>query len=175
MAGSGDVDRAGPAAEPGRSAETASRDGHRSGLARRRQRNTRQADAIEAALQDADGFRTAQDLFATLRAAGERVGLSTVYRYLTVMADLGRVDVVHGVEGEARFRLCGPIEATDEPTEHHHHLVCRVCGSSVEVSAPQVEAWAEQVAAGAGYTEVTHTVELFGLCPAHTGAGAPRA
>lgn len=144
-------------------------------MSRRRQRNTRQATVIEEALQDADGFRTAQDLFATLRAAGEGVGLSTVYRHLTLLADLGRVDVVHGAEGEARFRLCGPIEATDEPTEHHHHLVCRTCGSSVEVSGPQVEAWAEQVAAAAGYTEVTHTVELFGLCPAHSAGGSQSA
>jgi Fur family ferric uptake transcriptional regulator len=30
-----------------------------------------------------------------------------------------------------------------------------------------VEAWAEQVAAAAGYTEVTHTLEVFGLCPDH--------
>jgi Fur family ferric uptake transcriptional regulator len=139
-----------------------------------RQRQTRQASVIESALQAADGFRTAQDLFTMLRGAGERVGLSTVYRYLTLMAELGRVDVVHGADGEARFRLCGPIEAADEPTEHHHHLVCRVCGSSVEVSAPQVEAWAEQVATAAGYTDVTHTVELFGLCPTHSGGGPER-
>lgn len=140
--------------------------------ARGRQRNTRQAQAIEAALQDADGFRTAQDLFTVLRAAGEGVGLSTVYRYLTLLAELRRVDVVHGADGEARFRLCGPIEAPDEPSEHHHHLVCRTCGSSVEVSGPQVELWAEQVARAAGYTDVTHTVELFGLCPVHAGAQA---
>jgi Fur family ferric uptake transcriptional regulator len=158
--------------QPAAVAETAPQERR---LSRARQRNTRQANAIESALQSADGFRTAQDLFTTLRAAGERVGLSTVYRYLTLMAELGRVDVVHGAEGEARFRLCGPIDPADEPSEHHHHLVCRACGSSVEVSGPQVETWAEQVATAAGYTEVTHTVELFGLCPEHSTGRPQRA
>jgi Fur family ferric uptake transcriptional regulator len=48
---------------------------------------------------------------------------------------------------------------------HHHHLTCRTCGRSVEVEGRAVEQWAEKVAAEAGFTEVDHTVELFGLCP----------
>jgi Fur family ferric uptake transcriptional regulator len=43
-----------------------------------------------------------------------------------------------------------------------------VCGRSVEVSGPEVEAWADQVARQAGYTEITHTLEVFGLCPEHS-------
>ena len=48
---------------------------------------------------------------------------------------------------------------------HHHHLTCRSCGRSVEVEGQAVEQWAERVAPEAGFTEVGHTVELFGLCP----------
>jgi Fe2+ or Zn2+ uptake regulation protein len=48
-----------------------------------RQRATRQAHAIEAALAEADGFRTAHDLFTSIRAGGERIGLTTVYRHLS--------------------------------------------------------------------------------------------
>jgi Fur family transcriptional regulator, ferric uptake regulator len=132
-----------------------------------RQRNTRQAQAIEAALAEADGFRTASELFTSIRAGGDRIGLTTVYRHLTLLADTGRADVVHTVEGEAQYRLCGPRHSATA-AEHHHHVVCRVCGSSVEVSGPEVEAWADRVAAAAGYTEITHTVELFGLCPQHS-------
>jgi Fur family ferric uptake transcriptional regulator len=143
--------------------ETPPGSGHTPG----RQRTTRQAQAIEAALAEADGFRTAHELFTSLRAGGERVGLTTVYRHLSLLADTDRADVVHTAEGEAQYRLCGPRDST-HPDDHHHHIVCRVCGRSIEVSGPEVEAWADRVAAAAGFTEITHTVELFGLCPEHS-------
>ena len=138
-----------------------------------RVRRTRQAKAIETALAQADGFRTAQQLFVMLRERGDRLGLTTVYRHLSLLADVGWADVVHNSDGEAQYRLCGAGEATGH-AEHHHHVVCRACGRSVEVNGPEVEAWATQVAAAAGYTEVSHTVEVFGLCPEHstpTGSG----
>jgi Fur family ferric uptake transcriptional regulator len=129
-------------------------------------RITRQSAAIEDALRDADGFRTAQELFDQVRSNGQKVGLTTVYRHLNLLAELGRADVVHRADGEAQFRLCG---AHAEPAEeHHHHVVCRVCGRSEQVSAPEVEDWAERVAQAAGYTDISHTVEVFGLCPEHS-------
>jgi Fur family transcriptional regulator, ferric uptake regulator len=137
----------------------------------RRVRNTRQAEAVEAVLAEADGFRTAQDLFSELRRRGDHVGLTTVYRRLNLLAELGRADVVHTGDGESQYRLCG-VGATPEHGEHHHHVVCRVCGRSVEVSGPEVEAWADQVATAAGYTDVSHTVEVFGLCPEHSASRA---
>lgn len=132
-----------------------------------RQRNTRQAQAIEAALGAADGFRTAQELFTVIRGDGMRIGLTTVYRHLSLLADTHRADVVLNGDGEAQYRLCGPHSVAGADA-HHHHLVCRECGRSVEVSGPEVEAWAEGVATAAGYTSITHTVELFGLCPEHS-------
>ena len=128
-------------------------------------RATRQGAAVDAALRDADGFRTAQDLHGELRRRGETVGLTTVYRHLKSLADAGEIDVVLRPDGEAQYRLCRPVDAA---AEHHHHLVCRVCGRSVEVEGPEVEAWASRVAAAAGYTQVTHTLEVFGLCPEHS-------
>jgi Fur family transcriptional regulator, ferric uptake regulator len=131
-----------------------------------RVRQTRQAAAIEDVLRAADGFRTAQELHDQLRHRGDRVGLTTVYRHLNLLAEHRLADVVHRADGETQYRLCGaPGPDTDS---HHHHLVCRVCGRSVEVAGPEVEAWAERVAAAAGYTEISHTVELFGLCAEHS-------
>jgi Fur family transcriptional regulator, ferric uptake regulator len=136
------------------------------GRAAGRTRITRQSAAIEDALRDADGFRTAQELFDQVRGSGQKVGLTTVYRHLNLLAELGRADVVHRADGEAQFRLCGTHAEPAE--EHHHHVVCRVCGRSEQVSAPEVEDWAERVARAAGYTDISHTVEVFGLCPEHS-------
>ena len=132
-----------------------------------RVRLTRQGAVVEAALARAGGFRSAQDLHAELRADGASVGLSTVYRHLTGLAESGSVDAVRSIDGEVAYRLCATAV-------HHHHVVCRLCGASVEVQGPEVEAWAVQVAARAGFIDVSHTVEVFGTCSACASQGSQR-
>ena len=125
-------------------------------------RNTRQRAALVEALRATNGFRTAQDLHDELRSRGSRIGLTTVYRNLQALSDAGTVDVLRNAEGEAMYRLC----ATDA---HHHHLVCRSCGTSVEIASDEVEQWADRTARAHGFTSVTHTAELYGVC---TSCGA---
>jgi Fur family ferric uptake transcriptional regulator len=120
-------------------------------------RATRQRTAVIALLDTIDGFRSAQDIHASLREQGDPVGLTTVYRTLQSLTDAGEVDVLRTDDGEAVYRRCG--------NAHHHHLVCRVCGRTVEVEGPAVEAWAATVAATHGFADVSHTVEVFGRCP----------
>ena len=112
------------------------------------------------ALRAAGGFRSAQDVYATLRAQGEPVGLSTIYRHLQAFADDGVVDVIHTADGEATYRYCGETAAE----HHHHHLVCRSCGATIEVGDHEVEEWATEVAAKHGFSDVSHTIEIFGTC-----------
>ena len=124
----------------------------------RRARGTRQAQALATALTGLPGFCSAQEIHAELRRKGEHVGLATVYRHLQALSEKGSVDAIRDASGELLYRQCGT-------TVHHHHLTCRQCGRSVEVEGRAVEQWAERVAAEAGFTDVGHTVELFGLCP----------
>ena len=70
-------------------------------------------------------FRSAQELHAQPARARRPVGLATVYRDLQAMAEDGEIDVLRTDDGEAVYRRCC--------TGHHHHLVCRVCGRTVEV------------------------------------------
>ena len=92
-----------------------------------------------------------------LRRDGESVGLATVYRTLQSLHDLGEVDMVKTDAGEAAYRRCSQT--------HHHHLVCRHCGRTVEIAGPAVERWASAQADEHDYADVSHTVELFGTCP----------
>ena len=119
-------------------------------------RATRQRAAVSVALQAVEDFRSAQDLHAMLRQRGEVIGLTTVYRTLAAMTDAGEVDVLRTDDGEAVYRRCS--------SGHHHHLVCRICGRAVEVDGPAVERWASRVAAENGFVEVSHTLEVFGVC-----------
>lgn len=100
---------------------------------------------------------SAQDLHAGLRETGSPVGLATVYRALQELAAGGEIDAVRNENGEVLYRRC------TQPL-HHHHLVCRSCGRTQEIAAPEVERWANAVAADYGYTDVDHHVELFGVC-----------
>lgn len=119
-------------------------------------RTTRQRQAVQSALDEAASFNTAQELHESLRARGTKVGLATVYRSLQLMADAGEVDVIRNDTGEAFYRRCS--------AQHHHHLICRECGRAVEVSGPAVEEWASRVAAENGFRDVSHSLELFGVC-----------
>lgn len=120
-------------------------------------RPTRQRRAVVAALRSFEDFRSAQDIHELLRRNGENVGLSTVYRTLQALADCGEVDTLRNEDGESVYRRCS--------TSHHHHLVCRSCGRTVEVEGPTVERWADGVAGEHGFTDVSHTLEIFGTCP----------
>lgn len=107
----------------------------------------------------AETFKSAQDIHASLRESGERVGLTTVYRHLQLLADAGTIDALSIASGETVYRLC-------RSGDHHHHIVCRVCARSVEVEAPDVERWTEAIASSLGYSDVSHTLDVFGVCRA---------
>ena len=120
-------------------------------------RPTRQRRAVAAALGSFEDFRSAQDIHDLLKRQGENVGLSTVYRTLQALADGGEVDMLRTGDGEGLYRRCS--------TTHHHHLVCRTCGRTVEVEGPTVEQWSDSIARRHGFTDVSHTLEIFGTCP----------
>jgi Fur family transcriptional regulator, ferric uptake regulator len=124
----------------------------------REQRVTKQRLAVSAALDELNDFVSTQELHRILQNQGTSVSLATAYRILQSLADDGLVDVLRNGEGEAVYRRCAV-------TGHHHHLLCRSCGKAVEVEAPAVETWAARTAREHGFTEVAHTVEIYGLCP----------
>ena len=119
-------------------------------------RNTWQREAVREALGTREGFVSAQSLHSALRDGGSSIGLATVYRALADMAVEGEADSLQQ-EGESLYRAC-------TPGTHHHHLICRNCGLTVEIEADAVEQWARQVASEHGFTQPNHVVDVFGLC-----------
>ena len=120
------------------------------------QRRTRQRAAVQEVLAELHEFRTAQQIHDELRKRGESIGLTTVYRTLQSLAEAGELDALRTAEGETAYRRCSD--------GHHHHLVCRSCGRTVEVSGPAVERWANAVATEHGFRDVSHDLEIFGSC-----------
>ena len=122
-------------------------------------RPTRQRIAVTEALASFDDFRSAQEIHELLDRRGAKVGLATVYRTLQRLSESREVDMLRTEDGEAVYRRCSGT--------HHHHLVCRECGATVEIEGPAVERWTNAMAAEHGYADVSHTLEIFGTCSRH--------
>ena len=119
-------------------------------------RPTRQRLAVVEALATFEDFRSAQEIHELIGRTGGNVGLATVYRTLQKLSDSREVDMLRTEDGEAIYRRCSAT--------HHHHLVCRSCGATVEVEGPAVERWTRAIATEHGYDDISHTLEIFGTC-----------
>ena len=119
-------------------------------------RNTPQKAAVKHALSEATGFVSAQQLHQTLKAHGSSIGLATVYRTLADLAQAGEADSLQSKDAEVLYRAC--------TTSHHHHLICRKCGLTLEIEAQNLEKWADQVAKDHGFSQPSHNIDIFGLC-----------
>jgi Fur family transcriptional regulator, ferric uptake regulator len=120
------------------------------------QRQTRQRAAIADLLSRTNHFCTASQIHDDLRQHGEDIGLTTVYRTLQMMAEANQVDLIRTDDGETAYRRCS--------MGHHHHLVCRDCGRTIEVEGPAIERWTDRIAAEHGFSDVQHHLEIFGRC-----------
>jgi Fur family ferric uptake transcriptional regulator len=118
-----------------------------------------QREAVAAFLEGENTFRSAQSIHGELREQGSSIGLATVYRALQGLVEDSQVDALRTDDGEVVYRRCS--------RGHHHHLVCRDCGRTVEVEGPAVETWASRVAEEHGFRDVSHTLEIFGTCDRH--------
>jgi Fur family transcriptional regulator, ferric uptake regulator len=119
-------------------------------------RNTWQKSAVKHALSESIGFVSAKQLHQVLKNHGSSISLATVYRALNDLVDQQEADSLPSTDGELLYRACGQ--------EHHHHLICRKCGETVEIEAKRIESWAEQVAKEHGFGSPSHTIDIFGVC-----------
>lgn len=122
------------------------------------ERSTRQQSAILGVLYGIDEFKSAQEIHALLTKKKLKVGLATVYRTLQKMAEKEDIDAIKSIDGETLYRHCGQNDG------HHHHLICSKCGLTITVEGPAIENWTKKVATENGFSEVSHKVDIFGLC-----------
>lgn len=98
-----------------------------------------------------------------LLEAQPKLTQSSVYRNLVMLADLGVVQRVAGVDDRQRYELA------EEIIGHHHHLVCINCGGvedfTVGAGAERsLEALFEQAVDGTGFRPSSHRLDLLGTC-----------
>jgi Fur family transcriptional regulator, ferric uptake regulator len=111
--------------------------------------------AIVTALCQARGHITADGLAHAIQQAHPDVHLTTIYRCLDALEELGVVDHVHLGHGRAVYHL------TDEA---HQHLVCEQCGAVLEVPDATFDDLAGRLQADYGFAIRPHHFAVLGRC-----------
>lgn len=119
-------------------------------------RPTRQRLLVLETLAAEPHDTTAQELHARLRRRGERIGLATVYRTLSLLTQRQIVDELSHQAGESCYRLCSP--------GHHHHLVCTSCHRVDELEDCEIDEWLASATSARGFSTTSHTLEVRGVC-----------
>jgi Fur family ferric uptake transcriptional regulator len=109
------------------------------------------------------GHFTAADLLERGRRERVRIGRATIFRALALLASLHILERLDLPSGAHAYVKC-------DPDEHHHHLICSVCGRSEEVADGEMARLIEEIGRRHGYRIQSHRLELFGTCPSCTAA-----
>ena len=106
------------------------------------------------------GHITAEDVHEDVVQQYPDLSISTVYRTLETLRDLGLVTQTNMGAGKVEYHFA--------ERAHHHHLVCRKCGSILELDSDLLDPMAETLFRAYGFrAEMTH-LAIFGSCAACT-------
>lgn len=119
---------------------------------------TKGAQKVLELLEQSHQLSSAQDIYGKLRTEESKPpGLTTVYRSLESLVQMGLVQAVDLGDGERRYEVV-------EPGEHHHHLVCKECGGSTHMDSCLVEEIEDKIKTKYRFEIDSHIFEVFGTC-----------
>jgi len=117
-------------------------------------------EAILDVLSKTQRHLSAEDIYLAVHKGYPAVGLTTVYRTLELLAQMGMVFKFDFGDGRARYELSiGP-----KGTRHHHHLVCQQCGAIIDVDESTLARLQDVLLARYDFRASLRHVAIFGLC-----------
>jgi Fur family transcriptional regulator, ferric uptake regulator len=112
--------------------------------------------AILDLLKHKQRYLTAAVIYAALRPSIPKLALSTIYRTLDLLTELGTISSRTEGSGEASYVFC--------TTEHHHHALCTLCGHVDDVDCAAMEQFKATLLANQSFLLDEHSIEFFGRC-----------
>lgn len=112
----------------------------------------------EVMQENADGYLTAGEVLAHLKARGVRIGLTTVYRSLKMMTEQGALRRYKG-PGEG---MCYQVARAG--CEEHFHLCCSLCGKTVHLDCEYAEKIDKHLLKHHGFQVDEGRTVLYGVC-----------
>ena len=123
-------------------------------LKKERLRITEPRKALLQLLDGAPKPFSAEELHDALGA--EEFDLVTIYRNLDAFENAGIVNRIPTESGKSLYEL-------NAEQHHYHHIICRKCHRTEKLDTCEIEKL-EKLASDLGYSEVTHVLELYGVC-----------
>jgi Fur family ferric uptake transcriptional regulator len=125
-------------------------------LRRSGQRLTPQRMMVLSALAQQDGHVTAETILELVRPDYPYINLSTVYRTLDMLVEVGLVAETDLGGGVRQFELMG--------SKPHHHLICQRCGHTIEIGDDTLQPLRERLQQRYGFEPRMDHFAIFGIC-----------
>jgi len=120
-------------------------------------KHTEQRDTILRTFLEISDHLSTDELHRLVRKKDARIGFTTVYRTLKLLAECGLASAVAFQDGVARY----------EPQfnrRSHHHMVCTDCGTSVEFFSPEIDRLEREIGRKHHFTTTRHNFQVYGIC-----------
>src|SRR5512133_1080518 len=120
-------------------------------------KHTEQRDTILRTFLETRDHLSTDELHRLVREKDARIGFTTVYRTLKLLAECGLASAVEFQDGIARYEH-------QYNRRSHHHMVCTECGSSVEFFSPEIERIEQDIGRKHHYATTRHSFQIYGIC-----------
>lgn len=120
-------------------------------------KHTEQRDTILRTFLDTREHLSTDELFRLVKKKDPRIGYTTVYRTLKLLAECGLASEVSFHDNVARYEH-------QYNRRSHHHMVCTTCGSSVEFFSQEVGELEQEIGRKYHYLTTRHTFQIYGVC-----------
>jgi len=120
-------------------------------------KQTEQRSAILRTFLETREHLSIDELHRLVKKSDPRIGFTTVYRTLKLLAGCGLASEVAFHDGIARYEH-------QYNRRSHHHMVCTGCGSSVEFFSPEVDGLEQEIGNRYHYATTRHTFQIYGVC-----------
>lgn len=104
-----------------------------------------------------EGHRSVEDIHDSVRESGSRIGYTTIYRTMKLLTDAGLAREVDLGDGMTRYEHL-------YNHKHHDHMICTVCGKSIEFFNADIERAQDAASEKLGFHVHDHRLQIYGLC-----------
>jgi Fur family ferric uptake transcriptional regulator len=104
-----------------------------------------------------EGHRSVDDLYRAVREQDPRIGYTTVYRTMKLLVECGLAREIDLADGITRYEHL-------YNHQHHDHMICMQCGSSIEFYNEEIEAIQDAASEQLGFKVTDHRLQIYGLC-----------
>jgi Fur family ferric uptake transcriptional regulator len=120
-------------------------------------KSTPNRELILETFLDNEGHRSVEDIYHAVREEDPRIGYTTVYRTMKLLASCGLAREIDLADGITRYEHLFNHQ-------HHDHMICMDCGASIEFLDPEIESLQDAASEQMGFKVVDHKLQIYGVC-----------